>query len=113
MTYAHKALRVACFLALPLFFQQQELTPQPIKNMLLAFMAAALVSDIKIYLLRNTKNVPSVFYLLPFTAVLVSLMPYLSMINYFERKDQLLIAFIILLGLLYYLDKKYLSFQKH
>jgi hypothetical protein len=108
MKYAHKALRVACFLALPLFFQQQELTPQPIKNMLLAFMAAVISADLLYYFLRNTKRRIYNMFILPLLAVIATLLPYLSMVQYFEPKDQLLMVGTILLSLLYYLDKKYL-----
>lgn len=103
----YQLVRIACFIALPLFFRLKELAPQPVKNMLSAFIASVIITEIFQYFLRSSQ-IRSFLSSLPFLAVLAFIYPYLSDIGYFEETDRLVIYLSIGLSLIYFLDRKYL-----
>lgn len=104
MRLIYNVLRIACYIGLPLFFQQTTLMPQPVKNMLSAFMIATTVAELFQYFLRK---LPFLRYI-PAIATFFSIYPYLSQFRYFEAQHQMIIIGTFLLSLGYAADRKFL-----
>ncbi|MDB5227238.1 MAG: hypothetical protein JWN78_1431 [Bacteroidota bacterium] len=107
MKIIYQLLRVACFIALPLFFQQKELTPQPVKNMLLAFLAGVITAEILVYFIKAFK-VRTFLIFLPLILVLLFIFPYRFYLNLFAWQDRILIYDGVVFSLLYILDRKWI-----
>src|SRR4051812_49138653 len=104
MKFLYQLLRVACFIVLPVFFDQKELTPQPIKNMLLAFIAGVITAELFLFFITASK-LRTLFFLFPLIASSVMIFPYRGDLEYFIFSDQLTIAGTFLLCLIFYVDR--------
>lgn len=106
MKTTYQLFRIACFIASPLFFLQKELTPQPVKNILLAFIATVIAIEILLYFVHYAK-ISLLLIITPLIVVLLFVFPYRDDLAYFDHFDQGLIYSSIILSMFYFIDKKY------
>jgi hypothetical protein len=112
MKTAYYLLRIACYLALPLYFRFRSVTPQPVKDMLSAFLAAVVIAEGILFFLRN-RSLRTLVMMLPLLACLGALYPFRTMLHYFSGADQAVMAALACISILYYFDRKFLYPNVH
>ena len=108
MKTTYQLFRIACYIASPLFFLQKELTPQPVKNILLAFITSVIAVEILLFIVHYAK-IYLLLIITPLIVVLLFVFPYRDDLAYFDHFDQWLIYSTIILSMFYFIDKKYIS----
>lgn len=103
--YSIVLIRVAVYILLPVFVYTRPMLPAPVKTQYLAFILAVLLAEAA---RRMTSNPGWLRWIhaAPLLASVGGIFPYRFQLGYFDTPHQLLIGLVVLLGTLYWAERR-------